>query len=190
MVEKKFDLLCKVKTEFKLFGIGYARSIALLTRNEKARRKCTMHEIQRAIEDEIIRKTKVECQQQLTELRHLVKEIQRTVLGLQKENRSLRAELEGLRAESSGVKPRRHSPIPRVSGEGITRLRKRQGLSETDLACLFGVTLVTVSRWEHDQQGLRPAMRMKVGKLRKLNKSAVRQLLAEKRRNAAESKKA
>ena len=149
-----------------------------------------MHEIQRAIEDEIVRKTKVECQQQLTELRHLVKEIQRTVLGLQKENRSLRAELEGLRAESSGVKPRRRPPIPRVSGEGITRLRKRQGLSETDLAFLFGVTLVTVSRWEHGRQALRPAMRMKVGKLRKLNKRTVRQLLAEKRRNAAENKKA
>lgn len=149
-----------------------------------------MHEIQRTIEEEITRKTKAECQQQFTELRETIRKIKQSIAGLQKENRDLRVELDELKTGLPKVTPRGRPPIPRVSGESIVRLRKRLGLSGTDLALFFGVTLVTVSRWEHGEQELRPVMRQKVGELRKLGKRAVRQVLAEKKQNFTESKKA
>ncbi len=118
------------------------------------------------------------------EIRIIVqKEIKQALHGVEKKVNRLSRKIDMLQQRSSGSKPH-HSgskgnhrqsstEYPAVTGEAIKRLRKKAGISQSELAELTGVSFQIVSVWEH-----------KKGALNMRNKKAaekVQQLLAMKK---------
>lgn len=147
-----------------------------------------MKNIQRAIQNEIERRVRLEsCRQNIKDWRTTSK-IKRNMAELRKELRQLKNELAEVRKVVGGTAGPKRPITPRVNGAGILRLRKRNGLTEKEFADVLGVSLETVSRWENGKQVIRPAHKKAIADLRHIGKRVIRKMLAEKHQSVMEEK--
>ena len=67
----------------------------------------------------------------------------------------------------------------RLNAAGITRLRTKLGLTQTEFARVLGVAMHTVSVWEQGRRVPRAAHKAKICALRQVGKRELKKLLAE-----------
>lgn len=136
-----------------------------------------MQSIQRAILAELERLVQVTQTSQYRQLREEIRTSKRMIFELRNQIRALEKKFLSMQHVSPQVLPKRH----RVTGKSVYLLRKRLGITETELSIILNVALETVSRWEHGEQRLKKSMQKKIIELRGFGKRTVRKLLEEKR---------
>lgn len=134
-----------------------------------------MQSIQIAITTEIetqlqsaLKNQYAETKKELTKIKRLYAEQKKAISSMQK----LIGELMAAREKTT---PRK--VICRVSKQSLGVLKNRLGVTATELARLLGVTLQTVSRWEHGKLNFSRKAKERIAELRLLGKRAVRQRL-------------
>ena len=138
-----------------------------------------MGNLQRAIENEIERRVRLENCHQNADARRTMAKMKREMAEFRKELRCLKDELAEICETVSGTAKPKHLAVPRVDGVGIRRLRKKHGLTIREFGAILGVSLETISRWENEKQRIRPAHKKAIANLRNLGKKAIRKMLAE-----------
>ncbi|NCB09371.1 MAG: helix-turn-helix domain-containing protein [Bacteroidia bacterium] len=138
-----------------------------------------MKNIQRAIQNEIERRVRLENGHQNAGARCAMVKVKREMAEFRKELRCLKDELAEICETVSGTARPKHLAVPRVDGAGIRKLRKKNELTAKEFAAILGVSLETVSRWETGKQRIRSAHKKAVANLRNLGKRAIRKMLAE-----------
>ena len=138
-----------------------------------------MGNIQRAIENEIERRVRLENGHQNAGARRAMVKVKREMAEFRKELRCLKDELAEIRETVSGTARPKHLAVPRVDGAGIRKLRKKNELTAKEFAAILGVSLETVSRWENGKQRIRSAHKKAIANLRNLGKKTIRKMLAE-----------
>ena len=146
-----------------------------------------MGNIQRAIENEIERRVRLENRHQNANARRPMVKVKREMAEFRKELRCLKDELAEIREIISGTARPKHLAVPRVDGAGIRKLRKKHGLTAKEFAAILGVSLETVSRWENGKPRIRSAHKKAIANLRNLGKKAIRKMLAEAMRGDCKS---
>ncbi len=136
-----------------------------------------MQSIQRAILAELERLVQVTQTSQYRQLREEIRTSKKMIFELRNQIRALEKKFLSMQHVSPQVLPKRH----RVTGKSVYLLRKRLGITETELSIILNVALETVSRWEHGEQRLKKSMQKKIIELRGFGKRTVRKLLEEKR---------
>lgn len=136
-----------------------------------------MQSIQRAILAELERLVQVTQTSQYRQLREEIRISKKMIFELRNQIRALEKKFLSMQHVSPQVLPKRH----RVTGKSVYLLRKRLGITETELSIILNVALETVSRWEHGEQRLKKSMQKKIIELRGFGKRTVRKLLEEKR---------
>lgn len=136
-----------------------------------------MQSIQRAILAELERLVQVTQTSQYRQLREEIRTSKKMIFELRNQIRALEKKFLSMQYVSPQVLPKRH----RVTGKSVYLLRKRLGITETELSIILNVALETVSRWEHGEQRLKKSMQKKIIELRGFGKRTVRKLLEEKR---------
>ena len=136
-----------------------------------------MQNIQRAIQAEIEKLVRVMLVSQCRQLREDIRISRKMIFELKRQMRMLEKEFLAIQSSRPQHPPKRY----RVTGESICRLRKRLGITETELSIILDVALGTVSRWEHGKLRLKKSTQKKIIELRGIGRRAVRKLLEEKR---------
>ena len=144
-----------------------------------------MGNLEKSIKSEIVRLARMELRKvsvplarDVWSLKRAISQIRKTVLPLQQFTARQQKELENrkipLEATPEEVKKSRFSPAL------IRSLRKNLGISQKELAILTGVTVGAVHLWEKGKFEPKDEKKAIMVALRKLGRSDVRKLLAEK----------
>mgnify|MGYP000778266338 CR=1 FL=1 len=136
-----------------------------------------MQNIQRAIQAEIEKLVQTTQASQYRQLREDIRISKKMLFELKNQMRMLEKKFLAIQSSRPQIPPKRY----RITGESVYRLRKRLGLTETELSIILNVALETVSRWEHGKLRLKKSTQKKIIELRGIGKRAVRKLLEEKR---------
>ena len=101
-----------------------------------------MQSIQRAILAELERLVQVTQTSQYRQLREEIRTSKKMIFELRNQIRALEKKFLSMQHVSPQVLPKRH----RVTGKSVYLLRKRLGITETELSIILNVALETVSR--------------------------------------------
>ena len=118
------------------------------------------------------------------------KEIRRSMETLKKSNASLRSDVSQLRQrindlekqlnraqKPSVAKVKVEGPRLRYSAKGLISMRKRLGISQTDMATLLEVSQNTIHNWEAEKTSPRRSQLVRIAELRGKGKREVTKLL-------------
>ena len=153
-----------------------------------------MGKLEGIIKDEVIRLAKREMRTTFVPLRRDVRSLKSIAFQLRKSVVGLQ------RFASQQEKQAGPKPVAEVTAEDMKKarfsprliksLRKHLGVSQRDMAKLAGVTVGAVFQWEKGKFEPRDDKKKVLVGLRKLGRQNARQLLAEKKEEAAPKKKA
>ena len=143
-----------------------------------------MAKMEQAIRDEILRLARKEIRAICVPLTRDVRELRRPVSGMSKTGATLERQVKELQAkklaEASKLEvPAKEVKASRFSPGLIKSLRKRLGISQSQLAALIGVSLPAVGFWEQGRTRPDDANKAAIVALRKLSKREVKEILAE-----------
>ena len=151
-----------------------------------------MGKIEDVVRSEIVRLAKKQLRADVLPLTREVRELKRTVSRMNKtvamlerivarQQREMQQQKAQLQVSDDEVKRARFSPAL------IQKLRKRLGLTQSDMATLVGVSPATIGFWESGDTAPRDANRAALVALRKLGRRDAKQLI-EKKTSAAKKK--
>ena len=152
-----------------------------------------MGKIETTLKAEITRLARKVTREALAKSSEEIRKLKRRVSDLQSQVADLKGALARDRAErrvkaASMSVAKKDAGQTRLSPGLIKKLRKRLGVTQSELGRLLGVSLSAVGFWEYGTSNPRPEMKAKIIALRRLGRRDVARLL-EKAPKAAKSKK-
>ncbi len=150
-----------------------------------------MPNVAAVLKDEIVRLSGKSVRRQVAPLRSAAAMQRRSIATLRRQLLALQREVSALR-RSQAMAPRApatQAPPARFIAKGLISLRRRLGLSATDLGTLIGVSALTVYSWENKKSRPRADKVARIGELRALGKREAQAMLAQARTAAAKPRK-
>ena len=144
-----------------------------------------MGRLDTALKEEMARVGKKVVRERQAKTVEEVKRLKKRVTSLQAEVDAIKRELATMRAKqrigraARSVSQGAQEKI-RMSPTLIKKLRRKLGISQSNLAALVGVSDAAVGFWEAGKTSPRPTMKARIAALRKLGRRDVQRLLAEK----------
>lgn len=143
-----------------------------------------MPNIASVLKEEIVRLARKEGRQQTDKLKAESTKLRKDVAALKREVAALEKALKRL-GKTTGVPARAADDADDAGGRlrfnagGFASMRKRLGLSASELAAVLGVSAQSVYKWEHGGARPRASQLASIAQVRKMGKKEVAAKLAE-----------